>query len=94
MTDTLTYVLASIKRTSEDAYSWLLMPHEGAVLIREMERLRGEAERERAAVVAWLRAEAEAAAQTYTVQAGEWANRIDALADATERGEHRREEEK
>ena len=47
---------------------------------------------ERAAVVAWLRAEAEAAAQTYTVQAGEWANRIDALADLIERGEHRREE--
>ena len=47
---------------------------------------------ERAAVVAWLRAEAEAAAQTYTVQAGQWANRIDGLADDIERGEHRREE--
>jgi hypothetical protein len=48
--------------------------------------------RERTAVVAWLRAEAEAAAQTYTVQAGEWANRTDALANAIERGEHRKEE--
>jgi hypothetical protein len=48
--------------------------------------------KERAAVVAWLRAEAEAAAQTYTVQAGAWANRIDALATSIERGEHRREE--
>jgi hypothetical protein len=47
---------------------------------------------ERAAVVAWLRAEAEAAAQTYTLQAGEWANRIDGLAGDIERGEHRREE--
>ena len=47
---------------------------------------------ERAAVVAWLRQEAEAAAQTYTVQAGEWANRIDDLANCIERGEHRREE--
>ena len=51
-----------------------------------------DAHEERAAVVAWLRAEAEAAAQTYTVQAGEWANRTDALANAIERGEHRREE--
>jgi len=49
---------------------------------------------ERAAVVKWLRAEAEAAAQTYTVQAGQWANRIDGLADDIERGEHLREEEK
>ena len=48
---------------------------------------------ERAAVMAWLRAEAEAAAQTYTLQAGEWANRIVGLADSIERGEHRREED-
>ena len=47
---------------------------------------------ERAAVVAWLRAEAEAAAQTFTLQAGEWANRIDDLANCIERGEHRRGE--
>ena len=44
---------------------------------------------ERAAVVAWLREEAEAAAQTFTLQAGEWANRIDDLANCIERGEHR-----
>lgn len=49
---------------------------------------------ERAAAVTWLREEAEAAAQTYTVQAGQWANRIDGLADDIERGEHRREERK
>ena len=48
---------------------------------------------EHAAVVAWLREEAEAAAQTFTLQAGEWANRIDDLANCIERGEHRREEE-
>lgn len=47
---------------------------------------------ERAAVVAWLRQEAEAAAQTFTLQAGEWAKRIDGLADDIRRGEHRREE--
>lgn len=46
---------------------------------------------EREAVVKWLRDEAEAAAQTFTLQAGEWANRIDDLADDIERGEHRRE---
>jgi hypothetical protein len=36
----------------------------------------------------WLRTEAEAAAQTYTLQAGEWANRIDGMADAIKRGAH------
>jgi len=66
--------------------------------LAKLERERGStvafvrgAAQERAAVVAWLRAEAEAAAQTYTVQAGQWANRIDALADDIERGEHRSE---
>ena len=48
--------------------------------------------RERADVVTWLRAEAEAAAQTYTVQAGEWASRVDNMADKIERGEHRKGE--
>lgn len=43
---------------------------------------------ERASVVLWLRTEAEAAAQTYTLQAGEWANRIDGMADAIKRGAH------
>lgn len=47
---------------------------------------------ERAAVVAWLHEEAEASAQTFTLQSGEWANRIDGLANCIERGEHRREE--
>jgi hypothetical protein len=89
MTDTLTYVLASIKRTSEDAYSWLLMPHEGAVLIREMERLRGEAERERAAVVAWLR---EQALQSHPDAAGWFA--LNHVSVMIERGEHRPKEEK
>ena len=47
---------------------------------------------ERAAVVAWLRSEAEASAQTFTGQAWVWAKRIDDMADEIERGEHRREE--
>lgn len=75
-------------------------------LLDEIERLRAintdlrfmvdgletAAHAERAAVVAWLREEAEASAQTYTLQAGEWANRIDGLATSIERGEHRRGE--
>ena len=61
-------------------------------IIGELPRLATMAmQEERAAVVAWLREEAEAAAQTYTLQAGEWANRIDGLAGDIERGEHRRE---
>ena len=52
-----------------------------------------EKAKERAAVVASLRAEAEAEAQTYTVQAAEWARRIDNIADCVERGEHRNEED-
>ena len=49
MTDTLTYVLATIKRTSENDYSWVLMPHEALALLAEVERLRAE--------VAWLRSD-------------------------------------
>ena len=58
-------------------------------IIGELPRLATMAmQEERAAVVAWLREEAEAAAQTYTLQAGEWANRIDGMADAIKRGAH------
>jgi hypothetical protein len=87
MTDTLTYVLASIKRTSENDYSWLIMPHEGAVLVAEVERLRGEAERERAAVVAWLR---DCALDPETT--GAEMRLFQNLATTIERGEHRPEE--
>ena len=58
-------------------------------LVAEVEHLRGE----RAAVVAWLRAEAEAEARAYTGKAWVVASRVDNMADAIERGEHRREEE-
>ncbi len=44
---------------------------------------------ERAAVVAWLREEAEAASQTFTGQAWVWASRVDNMAEAIERGAHR-----
>jgi hypothetical protein len=53
-----------------------------------------DALRERAAVVAWLRYEAEMATGTNTTAAFQHAARLDTLADAIERGEHRREGEK
>ena len=62
-------------------------------LLREVELLRGEAGRERAAVVAWLRSQAEAEARAYTGKAWVVSSRVDNMADAIERGEHRREEE-
>jgi cell division septum initiation protein DivIVA len=47
---------------------------------------------ERAAVVAWMREEAEPSPQSFTVRGKEWAKRIDDAADYIERGEHREEE--
>ena len=82
----------SWKQANADAAFIAHAPADIGALIAEVERLRGEADRERAAVVAWLRSEAEAEAQTYTVQAAEWARRIDNIADCVERGEHRSEE--
>ena len=67
-------------------------------LVAEVEQLRAAAVKtlntawedgareERQNVVASLRQEAEA--QTYTVQAAEWARRIHNIADCIERGEH------
>jgi len=49
------------------------------------------AEEERAAVVAWLRAEAEAYAGTRTGQGVQRAKSLALVADNIERGEHRRE---
>jgi hypothetical protein len=91
MNDTISYVLASIKRTSENDYSWLITPHEGAVLVAEVERLRGEAERERAAVVAWLR-EYCRGSKNDDVVSYPVANTVARLAGDIERGEHRRKE--
>ena len=60
---------------------------------REAEELAALALRyERAAVVAWLREEAEPSPQSFTVRGKEWAKRMDDLADAIERGEHRPKE--
>ena len=54
--------------------------------VAEVDRLRGDAERERARVVAWLRAEA----KHYSLYIDQ--RRCELRADAIERGEHRREE--
>lgn len=48
---------------------------------------------ERDAIVAWLRYEAEMATGTNTMAAFQHATRLDTLADAIERGKHRKEEE-
>ena len=56
-----------------------------AVLIAEVGRLRGESDRERAAVVTWLRSQA----YLTLYEASPWD-----ISDAIERGEHRHEGEK
>lgn len=89
--ETVRCVLASLKRASENAYSWSLTPNEAGVLVAEVERLRAierertalrdGAEAERAAVVAWLRTRADRA----WCPTPEWV-------PEHQRGEHRREE--
>jgi hypothetical protein len=88
-TDTLTYVLSSLKRAAENAYPWSLTPNEAGLLVAEVERLRGE----RAAVVAYLRYEAERLTEANTTDAFRASEYLGASADDIERGEHRREEE-
>ena len=41
-TDTITYVLASLRRASDNAFPWSLTPHEAGALVAEVERLREE----------------------------------------------------
>ena len=60
--------------------------HRIAELETEVARLRGEAARERAAVVAWIRRVAKDARDW-----SEHADVYDAIADNIENGEHRRE---
>jgi hypothetical protein len=64
-------------------------PADIGALIAEVERLRGEAERERAAVVAWLRAGVHHHRGFAFHLIGD---ELEAYADHIERGEHRREE--
>ena len=41
-TDTLSYVLSCLRRSSENAYSWSLTPNEAGLLVAEIERLRDQ----------------------------------------------------
>jgi hypothetical protein len=41
-TDPLSYVLASLRRASDNAYSWSLTPSEAGAVVAEIERLRKE----------------------------------------------------
>lgn len=83
-------------------------PGDIAALVAEVARLRGQRhadneaiagawdagrDNERAAVVKWLRYEAEMATGTNTTAAFQHAARLDTLAEAIERGEHREENE-
>ena len=77
-TDTLTYVLSCLRRSSENAYPWSLTPNEAGLLVAEIERLR----RERAAVVTFLR----------SFYLRSYGDICADMADSIERGEHRREE--
>ena len=86
-TDTLTYVLSCLRRSSENAYPWSLTPNEAGLLVAEIERLRGE----RAAVVAWLRAPCGSPGHEDRFCA--YCNVRRNIGDDIERGEHRREEE-
>lgn len=43
-TDTITYVLASLRRAADNAFPWSLTPHEAGALVAEVERLRALAE--------------------------------------------------
>jgi hypothetical protein len=85
-TDTLTYVLSSLKRAAENAYPWSLTPNEAGLLVAEVEHLRGE----RAAVVAWLRAECGSPGHEERFCA--YCNVRRNIAADIERGEHRRKE--
>ena len=86
---TVSALLTEIERLRSINDECLLNMGRQHAKLREQAR---DAAIERSAIVAWLRAEAEAAAQTFTLQAGQWANRIDGLADDIARGEHCREE--
>ena len=77
---TIDQILIAMRQAGTNAYSWSLPRREAEVLVAEVDRLRGEAERERAAVVAWLRDNEDA-----------WHMPTWQLADKIERGEHRRE---
>jgi hypothetical protein len=97
----LDYILASLRRAGENGYAWSVSPDEAGALVAEVERLRAEAAKERAAeraaVVAWLRARSISIGEDHhntTDDSVCWAEvALLGAANAIESGEHRREEE-
>ena len=80
----LKYILDSLKRAADNSECWPVYPAESGLILAEIDRWSGEVDRERAAVVAWLRSQAEST---------NYRPRTCPLADAIERGEHRRGEQ-
>ena len=79
MTDPLAYILACLRRAADNAYPWSLTPTEAAALVAEVERLRGEADRERGVVVTYLTWRAEMSHYTDAVK--EFVNAADEVAN-------------
>lgn len=98
--DTLSYVLACLRRSSENAYPWSMTPNEAGLLVAEIERLREQRRidnEEAARVYDFARDKGKALERAAVVawlrerQPG-WPAGSGGHADAIERGDHRREE--
>ena len=98
MNNGLQYVLDCLRRSADNSSCWPVYPAEAGVLLAEIDRLRKENEElrgERAAVVAYVRSEAN---QPHPIEAGERAlspsgrGLLLFYADRIERGEHRKDE--
>jgi len=97
VTDPLTYVLAALRRATDNSYSWSLTPTEAGALVAEVEHLREKnadlrlmvdgletaAHEERAAVVAWLREVRDTSETAYA------SDDLDYAIAVIERGAHR-----
>lgn len=96
------YVLSSLRRAAENAYSWSLTPNEAGILVAEVERLRGERDHFREA---WAAAqvrldcgtdaleavrEERAAVVAYLLRDRDTDASREAAAEAIQSGEHKR----
>ena len=98
MTDPLTYVLACLRRSADNAYPWSVTPGEAGALVSEVERLRelllNAGWPREADGVAELALQAERAAVVAWLRVEPWSRMltVEEAAACIERGEHRREE--